>query len=249
MKHFVYLKLFVCVFFFSFAQSVIASDLNDENLKGPVCRITEETVKFRYAFGEVVEDGTSLYRDVIYNNAGNVLFSCSPYVDGMYCTMYKTQWYKYDEFGRLIKEKHMDFEESEYEKSKDSNRIPSSYDPLESYSEYRYEYNSDSKINSVCDYECSLKEKYDYEDESRPWNSRKTAYHAEFGEDLSEKQIYNYDNDGYEIVYYYGNGSEDTDKYCVVNTKDRTKIYTDYLGLQIIKYDENWRKIASGKIY
>ena len=242
MKHFVYLKLFVCVFFFSFTQSVIASDLYDENLKGPVCRITEETVKFRYAFGEVVEDGTSLYRDVIYDNAGNSLFSCLLYEKARY----KTLWYKYDEYGRLIKEKRMDFKESEYEKSKDSNGIPSSYDPLENYSEFRYEYNSDSKIKSVCDYRCFLNEKYDYEDESRPWSSRKTAYHAEFREDLNEKQIYNYDNDGYEIVYYYGSGAKNNREFCQVNIKERYKIYYDE-GLRIIKYDENWRKIDSGR--
>ena len=197
-------------------QSEKKNDLTEENLKGKVKSITENTYEAVDKFGQI-EKGDVLYdRDfsfTIYDKNGNKIEYISYDSDGRLDSKYT---YKYDENGNMIED--------------------NSYDSDGLY--YKYTYKYDEKGNEIecisydSDSRLNFKATYKYNEKG---NIIEKNYYDSDGR-LNFKATYKYDKKGNNIEYNicYSDGSLDKTTYKYKYEYDKNNNWT-----QQVTYENN----------
>lgn len=245
MKRIVFLSLLACVLFAApgYGQGDLKdvkiygqNDLERRNLKGHVVSVTTKTYAVKESFGEWTTGGCCLSRLSIFNDDGNYLFDTSGRddyitVDGISGTFPIVQGvslYSYDESGRIA---YVDYVSrgGVFEGLNDIEWYVAAR-RSENYVDY-YEYNSDGNIKSIT-------------------NERKSAigHDSERLLGVAGKQIYKYDDNGYEIWYYSGNGSRYTDRSYIFAKKERNVYSGDGQSYTVRSYNDKGQLIEQGRI-
>ena len=217
------------------------NDLEKMNLKGPVIQVIEEIYGVEEAFGEWKKGEKCLSRVSIFNNRGFLLFDTKAEEGllgeitenisgvGRVPVIKSIEMYSYDQQGRIKEVSSVQsnpYSENKYLINYE-NIVPFYLDAGLNYSFIKqYDYNPDGTINAVTS----------MEDRS-----------------ILEKEIYKYNDDGYEIWYYNRDGKRNTSKqYQVILSEHRIQKVKEAKAVWEI-YNEKgqreallWGLIASG---
>ena len=169
-------------------QSEKKNDLTEENLKGKVKSITENTYEAVDKFGQiekgdVIVDSSAVYTDdghfKIYNEKGNKIEE--NYYNSNGSLIYKNT-YKYDEKGNKIEENYYNsngrlYSKTTYKYDEKGNKIEEYHYDEDGKFNYKYTYKYDEKGNIIeenhYDSNGRLDSKYTYEyDKNNNWTQR-----------------------------------------------------------------------------
>ena len=169
-------------------QSEKKNDLTEENLKGKVKSITENTYEAVEKFGQiekgdVLVDSSAVYTDdghfKIYNEKGNKIEE--NYYNSNGSLIYKNT-YKYDEKGNKIEENYYNsngrlYSKTTYKYDEKGNKIEEYHYDEDGKFNYKYTYKYDEKGNNIeknnYDSNGRLDSKYTYEyDKNNNWTQR-----------------------------------------------------------------------------
>ena len=171
-------------------QSEKKNDLTEENLKGKVKSITENTYEAVDKFGQiekgdVLVDSSAVYTDdgrfKIYNEKGNKIEE--NYYNSNGSLIYKNT-YKYDEKGNKIEENYYNsngrlYSKTTYKYDEKGNKIEEYHYDEDGKFNYKYTYKYDEKGNKIeenwYDSDGSLYEKHTYKyeyDKNNNWTQR-----------------------------------------------------------------------------
>ena len=169
-------------------QSEKKNDLTEENLKGKVKSITENTYEAVDKFGQIEKgdilvDSSAVYTDdghfKIYNEKGNKIEE--NYYNSNGSLIYKTT-YKYDEKGNKIEENYYNsngrlYSKTTYKYDEKGNKIEEYHYDEDGKFNYKYTYKYDEKGNNIeknnYDSNGRLDSKYTYEyDKNNNWTQR-----------------------------------------------------------------------------
>ena len=170
-------------------QSEKKNDLTEENLKGKVKSITENTYEAVDKFGQiekgdVLVDSSAVYTDdghfKIYNEKGNKIEENYYNSNGR---LYSKTTYKYDEKGNMIEDNFYDSDDGSliykntYKYDEKGNKIEEYHYDEDGKFNYKYTYKYDEKGNNIeknnYDSNGRLDSKYTYEyDKNNNWTQR-----------------------------------------------------------------------------
>ena len=170
-------------------QSEKKNDLTEENLKGKVKSITENTYEAVEKFGQiekgdVLVDSSAVYTDdghfKIYNEKGNKIEENYYNSNGR---LYSKTTYKYDEKGNMIEDNFYDSNDGSliykntYKYDEKGNKIEEYHYDEDGKFNYKYTYKYDEKGNNIeknnYDSNGRLDSKYTYEyDKNNNWTQR-----------------------------------------------------------------------------
>ena len=170
-------------------QSEKKNDLTEENLKGKVKSITENTYEAVNKFGQIEKgdilvDSSAVYTDdghfKIYNEKGNKIEE--NYYNSNGSLIYKNT-YKYDEKGNMIEDNFYDSNDGSliykntYKYDEKGNKIEEYHYDEDGKFNYKYTYKYDEKGNNIeknnYDSNGKLDSKYTYEyDKNNNWTQR-----------------------------------------------------------------------------
>ena len=213
-------------------QSEKKNDLTEENLKGKVKSITENTYEAVDKFGQIEKGDVSYYAYAvtIYNEKGNKIEENHYNSYGM---LYEKYTYKYDENGNNIEECH-------YEDGILSKKHTYKYDENGNNIQKRRYYYKNGKFNSKSSYTYKYDENGNNIEECHYLTDGKIDYKTTYKYDEKGNKIeicrYDYDNLSYKYTYKYdekGNNIEKNKYYSSGNLNYKSTY----------KYDENGNKI------
>ena len=170
-------------------QSEKKNDLTEENLKGKVKSITENTYEAVDKFGQIEKgdilvDSSAVYTDdghfKIYNEKGNKIEENYYNSNGR---LYSKTTYKYDEKGNMIEDNFYDSDDGSliykntYKYDEKGNKIEEYHYDEDGKFNYKYTYKYDEKGNNIeknnYDSNGRLDSKYTYEyDKNNNWTQR-----------------------------------------------------------------------------
>ena len=170
-------------------QSEKKNDLTEENLKGKVKSITENTYEAVNKFGQIEKgdilvDSSAVYTDdghfKIYNEKGNKIEENYYNSNGR---LYSKTTYKYDEKGNMIEDNFYDSDDGSliykntYKYDEKGNKIEEYHYDEDGKFNYKYTYKYDEKGNNIeknnYDSNGRLDSKYTYEyDKNNNWTQR-----------------------------------------------------------------------------
>ncbi len=200
------------------------NDLQKLNLKGPVTQVVEYQCDFKENFGEWIVSGRKDRCYYLFNEHGLFLLNAEINKD-------ERLYFKVYRYGQKGISQVITFV------THDSDDFKFTADNIGDY------YSSSLSTIDKCNPRISV---YDYSEDG----TLKSITNRWYNGTITSKELYRYTDDGYETIFYRGDGTKDTDLVYVVSQNGRMISEVTSEGFVVVsKYDDNYRLVEASASY